>query len=422
MFVRIESEEVSVRRKILVLFILVSVLSGRQTLNAQFEEKLYRSDCRIDSMQDGQLAVEVDNLTFFRNNEYNSTAQKGYTLPGFWFQLKAVYHPLSTIKLEAGVHSIWFWGTTLYPAFAYKEIATWQGRDYAHNVHLLPFFRVHLDLTERLSFVLGNLYGGANHRLIEPLYNPELNLTSDPETGLQLIYQSKRLRLDFWLDWMTFIYRLDTHQEAFVIGNSTRFDLTDPNSQFHVYFPLQGLIQHRGGEIEITDANIQTLMNGATGAGFEWKKQGTVLKSLKTEYLFTGYYYPKGRTYQPESGTGHFLRTAMQLKDFHLFASYWKCSDFVPVFGSVFYSSMSIKKAGMLYDNPSLCHFGAEYVRTLKKGFALGIKADVFRYMTGKMYSSETKQYQPSHFGKNTNHSIEICFRMNPIFKLKIEN
>ena len=405
--------------RIVIRFFLLTVLSGMQMISAQLSEKLYTTDCRIDTTQKGRLSVEVDNLTFFKNNEYNSTAQKGYTLPGFWFQLKSVYHPLSSVKLEAGVHSIWFWGADMYPAFAYKENPAWKSHDDAHPVHLSPFFRVHLALSDRLSFILGNLYGGANHRLIEPLYNPELNLTSDPETGLQLLYNTKRFQVDLWLDWMTYIYRLDTHQEAFVAGFSTRFNTHDTSSPLNVYFPLQGLVLHRGGEIKLVDVNNQTLMNGAVGAGVEWNREGRVLKSIKTEYLLAGFYYPKGRTYQPESGRGHYVRAAIQLSDFNICASYWSCNNFIPVFGSVFYSSMSIKKTGMLYENPSLCYLSVDYVRSLGKGFTLGIKADVYRYMSGKMYAAETRLYQPSNFGKNKNHSLEICFRMNPSFLIK---
>jgi hypothetical protein len=395
------------------------VLSGTKTLSAQVAEKVYRTNSQIDTLRKGQLSVEVDNLTFFRNNEYNSTAQKGYTLPGFWLQLKSVYYPLSNMKLEAGVHSIWFWGANMYPAFAYKDISTWKGRDYAHHVHVLPFFRVHLPISDRLSFILGNLYGGANHRLIEPLYNPELNLTSDPETGLQLIYDTKRLQLDMWLDWMTYIYHLDTHQEEFVAGGSVLFNITDPASRYHVYIPLQGLAQHKGGEIEISDARNQTLMNGALGAGVKWNREGMVVKSIQAEYALAGYSYPTGRTYQPKSGRGHFIKTAIQLNDFNIRASYWSCNDFIPIFGSVFYSSYSAKKPRMLYENPSLLNFGVDYVRSFGNGFSLGIKAELFRYMSGKMYSSDTKLYQPANFGKNTNYAVEICFRMTPSFLIK---
>ena len=405
--------------RLIICALLLTVMSGMQKLYAQLSDKVYMTDSRLDTLQKGVLSIEVDNLTFFRNNEYNSTAQKGYTLPGFWLQPKVVYHPHSSVKLEAGIHSIWFWGTNLYPAFAYKEISTWSGRDYAHNVHLLPFFRVHLALSDKWDFILGNLYGGVNHRLIEPLYNPELNLTADPEKGLQLLYNSKRFQIDMWIDWTTFIYQLSTHQESFILGSSYRFNLNESDSRFHFYMPFQGIAQHIGGEIDVANQNIQTIMNWSVGAGLLWNREGRVLKSIKTEYAFVGYYFQKGQSYLPASGTGNYVKAELHVHDFNFTTSYWKCQNFYPISGSTFYSSMSVKKSGMLYKNPSLCYWSVGYVRSFGKGISLGLKADVFRYMSGKMYSSETRLYQTSHFGKNTNYGMEVCFRMTPSFLIK---
>lgn len=402
-----------------LLCFAILFLSGGQNVYGQLTEKLYATEISIDTLRKGQLSVEVDNLSFFKNNEFNSTVQKGYTLPGFWLQLKAAYYPLSNLKLEAGVHSIWFWGTTKYPAFAYKEITQWSGQDYAHNVHVLPYFRAHLALSENVSFVLGNIYGGSNHRLIEPLYNPELNLTSDPEHGLQLLYKSKWLDLDLWVDWMTYIYKLDTHQEAFVAGASTRFNVNDPNSRFHVYFPLQGLTQHRGGEIDATEADVQTIMNGAVGVGLKWNLNRRVLKFVNTEFDVSGYFFQKGNTTPLEKGRGYYTKLAVQLSNFNISTSYWRNKDFVSIFGSPFYSSISTKKENMLYRDPQMLHFEVDYVYPLGKGFAFGINADIYYYLSGKMYSSETGLYESPAFGNNSNFSLGVCLRINPSFLIK---
>lgn len=74
-------------------------------------------------------------------------------------------------------------------------------------------------LSDHVNIVLGNIYGASNHNLIEPLYNPELNLTCDPEAGLQLLYDSKAFDLDVWVNWQSFIFREDVHQEAFTVGD-----------------------------------------------------------------------------------------------------------------------------------------------------------------------------------------------------------
>lgn len=393
--------------------------AGGQVVSGQLSEKMFAVDTRIDSLRKKQLSIEVDNLSFFKNNEFTSTVQKGYTLPGFWLQLKASYYPLSNLKLEAGAHTIWFWGTRKYPAFAYKGMTTWSGRDYAHNVHVVPYFRAHLTLSEQVDVVLGNIYGESNHRLIEPLYNPELNLTSDPEHGLQLLYKTKWLDLDAWVDWMTYIYKLDTHQEAFVAGASARLKANQSESRLHVYFPVQGLAQHKGGEIDATDTRIETMMNGALGVGMRWNMKNRILKYINLEWDIVGYTYPKGNTSHLESGRGYYTRADLQIKDFNLNTSYWIGKDFVSILGSPFYGCVSVKEEGMFFRDPQMLHFGADYVRPLGKGFAFGISAEVYYYLSGKRYSSETGLNQSSAFGDNTNFGLGVYLRIHPSFLIK---
>ena len=394
-------------------------LSGGQIVYAQLADKLFTTDPQIDSLQKGKLSVEVDNLSFYKNNEFASTVQKGYTLPGFWLQLKAVYYPLSNLKVEAGVHSVWFWGAMRYPAIAYKDIPTWSGRDYSNNVHLLPHFRANLALSDNVNIVLGDIYGGSNHHLIEPLYNPELNLTSDPEKGLQILYKTKWLDLDLWADWLSFIYNLDTHQEAFVTGGSARFKLNSPESRFHKYLLLQGLIHHKGGEIDTTNTFVQTVMNGVLGAGLKWNVNGNVIDYVNVEFDMAGYTFPKGHSSYFKQGRGIYSKVSMQMKDFNLSTSYWSCRDFVSLFGSGFYSSISSKEEGMLYYRPKMLHIGADYTRSLGKGFVFGINAEAYYYLSGKMYSAEDGVYQPSAFGSNANFSMGVYMRINPSFLIK---
>ena len=404
---------------LIFLYVVILIISGQQGMYAQLNEKLFSSDYRIDSLSKGNLSVEIDNLSFFKNNEFISTIQKGYTLPGFWLQLKASYYPLSILKIEAGVHSVWFWGTSRYPAFAYKDVASWGGQDFAHNVHVLPYFKANISLSKNVNIVLGDIFGGSNHRLIEPLYNPELNLTSDPEAGLQLLYKNGWIDFDTWIDWMTYIYNLDTHQEAFIAGASARFKVNDPDSRFHLYFPLQWLSHHKGGEIDNANSSVQTATNYVGGVGAMWNIDGRFIKFINAEFDYAGYYYPKGETFRHRNGRGIYSKLSMQIRDFNLSTSYWACKDFVSIFGSPFYGTVSTKINGMLYDRPKLLHLGADYARTLGKGFIFGINVEAFYSLSGKMYSSETEIYEPSAFGSNSNFSMGVYLRVNPSFLIK---
>ena len=176
-------------RRIACCLTVVALLGS--AAHAQMVERLCRTDYEIDPERQGELLVELDNISFFKDNEFAGSVINGYSLPGLWLQPKGVFYPLKNIKLELGVHALIYSGAYKFPNYAYHDIAIWKGNQYQRGTHILPYFRAQLALS-RVNLVLGNLYGGENHRLIEPLYNPELNLTADPETGFQVLCDLKR--------------------------------------------------------------------------------------------------------------------------------------------------------------------------------------------------------------------------------------
>ena len=389
-----------------------------QTISAQIPERVFKSDPRIDPDKKGQLSVELDNISFFKDNEYSGSIMKGYSLPGLWVQPKVVFYPLSNIKLEVGAHMLRYWGATKYPSLAYQDIAAWKGNQYQHGFHVLPFFRAQMALSDHVNIVLGDIYGGANHNLIEPLYNPELNLTADPEAGLQLLYDSRRFDLDVWVNWESFIFHGDTHQEAFTVGLSARYKLNDPESRFYFYMPLQGLAQHRGGEIDTIYTNsVQTLMNGAVGAGAVWNTGNPIVKNVNLEFDVAGYYQQAGDLWPYGSGSGFYVRASADIYDFRVKASYWNSNKFISMFGSPFYGAVSTSMDGVTFDGQNLVYLGLEYSRSFGKGFSVGVDVDVYQHLPVNMYEQGVDGIRKS--GSATSFSAGIYFRINPSFLIK---
>ena len=67
---------------------LVMLLIATTTVRAQVEEKVCKTDYNINPECVGELSVELDNISFFKDNEYAGTVMKGYSLPGMWWNLK----------------------------------------------------------------------------------------------------------------------------------------------------------------------------------------------------------------------------------------------------------------------------------------------------------------------------------------------
>ncbi|MCL3849982.1 MULTISPECIES: hypothetical protein [Parabacteroides] len=404
--------------KIIGICLVLAGLLAIQTASAQIPERVFKSDHRIDPDKKGQLSVELDNISFFKDNEYTGSIMKGYSLPGLWVQPKVTFYPLSNIKLEVGAHMLRYWGATKYPSLAYQDIATWKGNQFQHGFHVLPFFRAQVALSDHVNIVLGDIYGGANHNLIEPLYNPELNLTADPEAGLQLLYDSRRFDFDVWVNWESFIFHEDTHQEAFTVGLSARYKLNNPESRFHFYVPLQGLAQHRGGEIDTIYTNsVQTLMNGAIGAGAVWNTGNPIFKNVNLEFDVTGYYQQAGELWPYDSGSGFYVRASADIYDFRVKTSYWNSNKFISMFGSPFYGAVSTSTEGVTFDGQNMFYLGFEYSRSFGKGFSMGVDVDIYQHLPVNMYEQGVDGVSKS--GSATSFSAGVYLRINPSFLIK---
>jgi hypothetical protein len=407
-------EKYSLLCRILFVFCLFSFVSN--SLQAQINDKVFMTDSNINPEQTNELCIAFDNLNFFKNNEFDSDFLKGYSLPGFWAQFKLTYQPLDILRLEAGVHLLRFWGANKYPNYAYRDIARWKGSQYQTGFHALPYLRAQLKLSDHFQFIFGDIYGGANHRLIEPLYNPELNLMADPETGLQLLYHSRFVDVDAWVDWQSFIFNMDTHQESFVTGLSSRIKYNTEDALVHFYSPIQALAQHRGGEIDtITTNSVQTLMNGAVGIGAIWNINRGKLKNINVEVDATGYYQQAGSLWPFDNGTGIYARASAEMGDFGVDATYQRCNNFISMLGNPLYGAVSTSKSDFTFKNPQMFTLGIEYSRSFGKGSSFGIDLDIFQHLLTTVHTPE------GSFNKkaSTSFSVGAYLRLNTSFLIK---
>ncbi|WP_234998006.1 hypothetical protein [Parabacteroides sp. Marseille-P3160] len=402
-----------------VFLVSFGCLAGSNVANAQLADKVYSglAGYKIEPGKEKQLFLELDNLNFFRDNEYSTKMLRGYTLPGFWLQAKAVYYPLPNLKIEGGLHNLWYWGAVRYPEATFQSLPTWQGKGHSGKVHWLPLLRAHLSLNEHFDLVFGHLYGGTNHGLITPLYNPELVMTADPETGLQLLFDSEHWTADLWVNWQSFIFQTDTHQEAFTVGLASRWKLNDPEAPLHFYAPIQVLAQHHGGEIDtITVNSVQTELNGAIGLGAVWNVRHGALRKVNASVNYTGYYQESGNLWPKDRGYGLYANLSADLSNFRFRAAYWQAHDFFPILGSPLYGVSTYKSPDLLMDNPKTLIFGIEYARSLGKGCSFGADVEFLNHFSGDLYTTDG---QPSGDSPEGSFSFGAYLRFNPSVLLK---
>ncbi|WP_289157267.1 hypothetical protein [uncultured Muribaculum sp.] len=393
----------------------VSLWGGDQLASSECGG-FFRSDESLDSSQVGELRLNVGGLLFFRDNEFSTSVMDGYTLPGFKLCPTVSYMPSRNVKAELGVSLTRFWGTDRYPNMAYRDIASWTGGERSDGFHVVPFFRVQMATDFGLQVVLGSIYGGANHRLLMPLYEPELNLTADPETGAQVLYSNRWLDADMWVNWESFIYRGDTHQEEFVFGISSRIKYNSERSRLHFYTPVQLLAQHRGGEIDtITSHSVQTLMNGAVGFGARWSINHRRVKSASLELDYLGYYQQAGELWAFDNGNALYLHGNLDVWNTRFKLGYFYGDKFISMFGYPLFGCVSTKNPGMTYDKPSTVYVGFEYAKEFAPGFSLGVNVDI--YERSSCYGTTGEGVREKMKG-STSFAAGLCMKINPSFLL----
>lgn len=208
------------------IYTALLTLLSLSTLAGQTYYRGEEPSCTTPPDSTALLSLHVVGEGFFRNDEYASDLVADYTLPGYRLHTALAYRPRTQlpVELRLGLYHLYYWGATRYPAgLAYQDLPYWRGdgADYT-RLRLLPSFRALIQPAPGWAVLLGQLQGGTKHRLLEPLYNPELQLTADPEVGLQIRYEGQQSRLDTWIDWQSFIFGGAQHPEAFVFGQIGR--------------------------------------------------------------------------------------------------------------------------------------------------------------------------------------------------------
>ena len=198
-----------------VIILLIIVVLGTNNCRGQIAY-LFNDLPLIDSSEIKKLYLEVDVLSFFKNNEFTGEKVKGYTLPGFCMSPHLSLAFSKNVRMEVGANILRYWGSEIYPCYSYLGIAEWESERYQKGVHILPIMRAQFSITDSFHIVFGTLYNRNSHLLCTPLYNNELNYTSDRESGIQILYDNRFHSSDLWVNWQSFIFENDIHQEMFV--------------------------------------------------------------------------------------------------------------------------------------------------------------------------------------------------------------
>lgn len=399
--------------KIVRYYILISILFISFSGFGQINSIVYNSP-NIDSLENKILYLDIYNINFFKNNEFKANKTNGYTLPGFRLIPKLSLVLDNNILIEGGISLLKYWGTNIYPSCSYMDISYWEANDYQKGFHLLPYFRAQIKLREGLNLIFGNLYINNSHNLILPLYNPELNLSADPETGVQVLFDSKHFTSDLWLNWQSFIFRTDTHREAFSFGFSSRTNI-NPDNKFNIYIPIQFLAQHKGGELDHTSPYSQeTWSNYASGIGLNYNIN-KIVDIINLESSYTGFIENSGSNSPFDNGMGIYSKLGIEKKGFILDISYWVGENFMSIYGSPNFINASTSTQNMIYGRTRIISSHLEYTYKQRDNYLLGIEFNLIYYLP---FTGFRTGYGVIYYKDYADFSFGLYLKINPRFRL----
>ena len=111
-----------------------------------------------------------------------------------------------------------------------------------------------------------------------------------------------------------------------------------------------------------------------------------------------------------------YARLSADVRDFRLKGAYWQAKDFISLFGNPYFSAASLTDPGATFANPKLLYFGAEYGRSLGKGFHFLVEVDYFQRLSDQLQGADGL---PISASSGSGFSASVCMRINPSFLLK---
>jgi len=242
--------------------------------------------------------------TYFKNNEYATIP--GYTLSGY----------------------------NVFPSFEYRYqdkakivlaglFTRYSGDESFHKSS--PFLEIEVNLSEKFSATLGNFFVEEN--LITPLQEQEKRFEDFHKSGVKFKFENEANKYLLWIDWQKFIFPQDDKQEEFAVGCYGKTKLLGD-----LYLPFQGVITHKGGEIDsakivlkdsLQEAPIQSVFSLSPGLGY------SLCPSLQIEGYYLRFSEATGvKRLLASEGNGFYLLARFHAKKNNLILSYFSADDF----------------------------------------------------------------------------------------------
>jgi hypothetical protein len=334
----------------------------------------------IANSDTSKLVLGINNLLFFKNNEYFTKLWPGYTLPGNSLHPEFSYRLSSQLSVNFGAQWVYFYG---------KQNAT--AHQLTWGVTYLP--------NQHWTIKSGYLNSSLSHHLLEEMLNPETIFLHPVENGLQFLYQNTKFTTDIWLDWEQFILWKDPFQEHLTQGTSSKFKWFE-NERWSLKTPLQTIITHHGGQIDSSPLGVETLIN--TALGYNLERKFTRFSLFLDQYIFIFNDMSPEKRYPFKDGRA-FLSQGGISSASHLFSvGYWYGDYFITTKG-----------------NPIFCNYNnvePNYIEPQRAFILIKYEYHLLKFKNWQFTTAFDAYYDI--FNAHFEYSYGVYFNINQLFTL----
>lgn len=311
----------------------------------------------VDYKQDtNKFNLHLENCNFVWNNEYFNPIVNGYTLIGYFFTPTVEYSFTPNIRASAGVHLLKYSGKDKFSRIVPVYSVTYQKKDFL--------------------FIMGTLKGTVNHKLSDALFLSERYFTDNIENGVQALWNKPKLFLDIWLDWRNFIFKNDANQEHLTAGISSQIHLIK-NDSWQLTIPASLLLEHRGGQIDTSAANMKTAINYGVGLNTIYSLNSKWINKIGIGGQYVGFKDNSptvGSLYK--SGYGTMVDVSVYRGSSFLKFGYWNAEKYLSILGHPIYQCMSEKGSDAKNRELLVTKLYLDY--NIYKGINLGFTSEAF--------------------------------------------
>ena len=351
----------------LVRIVFLATLLHTQ-LYAQIDNRLLESHIEISDSNEEKIMLSIENRNFLKNNEYFGKIATGYTMMGTQLSTQMAYQAGKHVRLQGGVFLL---------------------SDFGNNTlrRVSPLLSLKMQ-KNGYSFLFGTLEGNFSHRLIEPIYNYERYVFHPIENGLQIKIDRPKLWSDTWINWEVMQYLNSNYQEQFSAGHSTRIKLIQ-KEKINLTLPVQGLVTHRGGQIDTIGLPLETMANVAVGFTLSYKPNQWI-KEINTENYFTLYRnLSPTKTTAFSAGQGFLLNmTAITRYDIAASVGYWQGDQYISSRGGFLFRSVASEygQQGYIDQTRSLLFFRLLYQKPIQKGLSVDVRFEPYYDLGNQLF------------------------------------